>query len=85
MKISEDLKNSLIADVENMIGLKLSDEAKAQLERCFEITIGTHLSELNQAEVSVAKRKVCVLWDNVNKCVLYPSGCDDCPDYRTQT
>jgi hypothetical protein len=37
-------------------------------------------------DVSVAKRKVCVLWgDKKRQCVLHPHGCKECPDWRTQT
>lgn len=41
MEINHELKDNLIADVENILELELSDEQKISLGRCFEITIGS--------------------------------------------
>lgn len=42
MDIDKDLKKNLLADVENVLEVFLSEDQKEQLARCFEITIGTH-------------------------------------------
>lgn len=47
MQIDNNLKENLIADVENICCLTLDEQTKEDLKRCFEITIGTHLKELN--------------------------------------
>lgn len=47
MKISEQLKRNLLADVENICELSLNEETKESLMRCFEITIATHYPEFN--------------------------------------
>lgn len=46
MTIDNELKKNLIADVENVCGLELTEEQRASLERCFEITIGTRSKSL---------------------------------------
>ena len=42
MDIPTDLKNNLIADVENICEMDLPEETRISLERAFEITIGTY-------------------------------------------
>ncbi len=41
MNISDELKSALLADVENVCELNLTEETKTALARCLEITIGT--------------------------------------------
>ncbi len=43
MTIDNDLKDQLIADVENICELNLKEETKISLKRCFEITIGCRI------------------------------------------
>lgn len=50
MRISEELKDALIVDVEVMTGKIEDEEIKEMLKRCFEITIGTRLKELREKE-----------------------------------
>jgi hypothetical protein len=47
MEISNELKNNLIADVENICAVTLDEETKTALMRCFEITIGTRKPALS--------------------------------------
>lgn len=44
MEISNELKDNLIADVENILAINISDENSELLKRCFEITIGHAIS-----------------------------------------
>lgn len=50
MKVSNELKDNLIADVENILSFTLSDADEESLKRCFEITIGHTISELQVKE-----------------------------------
>ena len=70
MRIEEELKTNLIADVENVCNVFLTDEVKTMLNRCFEITIGTHLKVLNIDNVSdlVCYKKNCIQRTTGNKC-----------------
>lgn len=43
--ISEGLKDSLIADVENICEITLNDEQKRMLKRCFEITVYNYMAD----------------------------------------
>ena len=63
MKISDELKRNLIADVENICGVTLDEETKESLMRCFEITIGTHEPKFVLSDVSIAKRTFCLFPD----------------------
>jgi len=47
MEINEKLKNNLIFDVEYVLDTALTRAQKISLKRHFEITIGTHISQLN--------------------------------------
>ena len=47
MEISNELKDNLIADVENILAINISDENSELLKRCFEITIGHAISALS--------------------------------------
>lgn len=62
MRISEELKRALIVDLEQVLGVKLDDETKQELMRCYEITIGTHekkflLTNVDDYEVVVLCEK----------------------------
>jgi hypothetical protein len=57
MKISEELKRNLIADVENICDINLSDETKESLKRCFEITIGHVYHAQLESEESLTDEK----------------------------
>lgn len=50
MEIDQKLKENLIVDVEHMCEMDLDEETKQDLMRVFEITIGTHIKELNKTE-----------------------------------
>ena len=42
MDIPEKLKENLIADVENIVGMTLPEETVTSLKRCFEISVGSY-------------------------------------------
>jgi hypothetical protein len=50
MEINQSLKSNLIADVENILSIKISDENTDLLSRCFEITIGHAIPKLSISE-----------------------------------
>jgi len=52
MKINEELKSNLIADVKNICKCCLTNEEKEMLKRCFEITIGTHEPSFNEEKTT---------------------------------
>lgn len=49
MEIDSKLKDNLIADVENICCINMSDDTKEALKRCFEITVGTE--NISQKEI----------------------------------
>jgi hypothetical protein len=57
MEISEELKIRLIADVENVCDIKLDEEIKKTLMRCFEITIDQEYGTLNYIYSQMLKTK----------------------------
>jgi len=59
MEIAQELKDNLIADVENICELNLKKETKIALERCFEITIGTKIKNLDLGCDSNNEVSVC--------------------------
>jgi hypothetical protein len=50
MEISNELKDNLIVDVEQSLDITLTENDKTFLARCFEITIGHTISELQVKE-----------------------------------
>jgi len=51
MKIDEQLKSNLIADVENIADTNLRPQTKEALKRAFEITIGHHYVHQSPTEL----------------------------------
>lgn len=47
MKIREDLKNSLLVDIEHICDINLDKDTKESLKRAIEITIASNLPVLN--------------------------------------
>jgi hypothetical protein len=50
MKIDETLKENLLVDVEQSLGITLTENDKTFLARCFEITIGHHYAKVQPDE-----------------------------------
>ena len=59
MSIDETLKENLIADVENILDIRLTPNEDAALARCFEITIGHHfkLQPVTDKEATTEQEK----------------------------
>lgn len=47
MKIREDIKNSLLVDIEQICDINLDNDTKESLKRAMEITIASNLPTLN--------------------------------------
>ena len=80
MKIAEELKNNLIADVENICEISLSEETRESLKRCFEITVGTHSLSLPPAEgteIAEALYKWLSQQKYGDEALLHPAVCCD--------
>lgn len=71
MNISENLKNNLVADVVNTIGCELGKKLKVELKRAFEITIGTHLKQLNEMDNISQKQTIFQRLPQHCKLLLY--------------
>ena len=69
MDIPTDLKNNLIADVENICEMDLPEETRISLERAFEITIGTYA--LTNATKTAKKLNKLIIGDISNTLDLH--------------
>ncbi len=66
MEINDELKSALLADVENICEINLTEKQKTALARCFEITIGTRqgmvLTDAMCLKCSLASCGTCAIY-----------------------
>jgi len=87
MDIPTDLKNNLIADVENICEMDLPSATRISLERAFEITIGTYTltnttkiaKKLNKLIIGdVSNLLFCGICEEENEHRILPDGSLEC-------